>query len=66
MNQQKQIKVTVSPSGVVTMDAMGFRGNQCEEATKHIEVMLGDVTSKERKPEFFQPSNTAASNRLRF
>lgn len=41
MNDQKRIKVTISPIGKPVIEAIGFAGVGCMEATKGIEQALG-------------------------
>ncbi len=53
----KQIKVTISPLGVPSVDAIGFKGANCADATKAIEKALaggaGDMTQV-MKPEWHE------------
>ena len=48
----RSIEVIVSPAGEVTIDAVGFKGADCESATRFLEQALGVVRQKDRKPEF--------------
>jgi hypothetical protein len=48
------IEVTVEPTGAVKIDALGFKGADCEAATRYLEEALGVVSKKERKPEYHQ------------
>ena len=50
----KQITIEVSPDGAVTIDAAGFSGADCEEATRFLEDALGTVTHRKHKPEYRQ------------
>jgi hypothetical protein len=43
------ITVDISPAGSVKIEASGFRGKACEEATQPIEIALGQH-NVERKP----------------
>ena len=48
----KQIKVTIGPTGVADIDAEGFTGTGCRDATKGILDALADPSAKiEEKPE---------------
>ena len=49
----KSIEVIVSPGGEVKIDALGFKGADCEKATAFLEKALGQATSKQKKPEFY-------------
>jgi hypothetical protein len=50
----KTIEVVVSPIGEVSIDAVGFKGADCEQATKFLEEALGTVAVKTKKPEYHQ------------
>ena len=50
----KTIEVTISPNGEIQIDAVGFKGPDCEKATKFLEEALGVVAQKQKKPEFHQ------------
>ena len=53
----RRIHVKVSPTGEITVEAEGFKGNGCEAATKAIEEALGKPRERIRKPDFWrQPS----------
>lgn len=48
----KTITVTVSPDGTVKVEAAGFEGDTCLEATASIEAALGSVSDRKRKDEY--------------
>jgi len=48
----KTIEVIVSQTGEVKIDALGFKGADCEKATKFLEQALGQTMSKQTKPEY--------------
>ncbi|MEO6182852.1 MAG: DUF2997 domain-containing protein [Verrucomicrobiota bacterium] len=50
----KAIEIIVSPSGDISIDAIGFKGSDCERATQFLEEALGVVGQKQKKPEFHQ------------
>jgi len=50
----RTIEITVNPDGSVEIDAVGFKGAECEKATKAYEEALGGKVTSTRKPEFFQ------------
>lgn len=56
----KTIHVTVDPTGKIEIEAVGFRGADCEKATAFLEQALGKVNRKEHKPEFYRSSVRAA------
>jgi hypothetical protein len=54
----RRIHVKVSPTGEITVEAEGFKGNGCEAATKAIEDALGKPGQRTRKPDFWRQSNS--------
>jgi hypothetical protein len=52
MSRKQEIIVDVSPEGNVKIDAVGYEGKACEQATKALEEALGVVTQKTKKPEY--------------
>ena len=50
----KQLIVTVSAEGELSIEAVGFKGNACEKASAALEKALGVATKRTKKPEFFQ------------
>jgi len=48
---KRTIEITVSPIGEVSIDAVGFKGSGCEQATKFLEEALGVTAKKVKKPE---------------
>ena len=53
----RRIHVKISPTGEITVEAEGFKGNGCEAATKAIEEALGKPRERIRKPDFWRPPN---------
>jgi glutathionylspermidine synthase len=53
----KTITITVSPNGKTTVEANGFTGQSCKDATKFLETVLGRKTEQQYKPEFFATNN---------
>ena len=51
----KKVTVRIDAQGKVTIEAHGYAGASCEEATRFLE-RLGDFQSREIKPEFFLPA----------
>lgn len=50
----KEIVVTVTPDGGVEIEAAGFRGKGCLEATEWLEKLLGETKERKFKPEYHQ------------
>ena len=49
---RKIIEITINPTGEIEIEAVGFRGADCEQATAFLEEVLGQVTHKRQKPEY--------------
>ena len=54
MAQQQTIKFTIRQDGTVTEEVMGVIGNECESLTKRVEERLGNMRSRDHKPEYYQ------------
>lgn len=61
----EQINVDIAPDGGVKIDAVGFSGPDCEQATKFLEDALGVVEQKRRKAEYHQRRTAGTQQRLR-
>jgi hypothetical protein len=48
---QRTIEILIGPDGTLTIDAVGFQGADCEEATQFLETTLGVTAHKRHKPE---------------
>ena len=51
---KRTIEIIIAPSGEIKIDAIGFKGPDCEQATKFLEEALGVVGQKTKKPEYHQ------------
>lgn len=61
---KRTIEVKVSPNGDISIDAVGFKGTDCEKATRFLEEALGVVGQKVKKPEFHQRITTKAQQKI--
>lgn len=59
------IEVNVSPKGEVQIDAVGFKGADCEKATRFLEEALGVTTNRVKKPEYHQSRTAQNQQRVR-
>ncbi len=59
----RTIGIIVAPGGEIQIDAVGFKGPDCEKATKFLEEALGVVGKKIKKPEYHQGANTASQQK---
>ncbi|NLF99784.1 MAG: DUF2997 domain-containing protein [Lentisphaerae bacterium] len=50
----KTIEVVVGTQGEIKIDAVGFKGADCEKATAFLEKALGTVKTRQKKPEYHQ------------
>jgi hypothetical protein len=46
-----ELHITVKPDGEVEIDAVGYSGTGCLEASRPYEKALGEVVSRKKKPE---------------
>jgi Protein of unknown function (DUF2997) len=60
----KTIQILIGPTGEVHIDAVGFKGPDCEKATEFLELALGTVKEKAGKPEYHQSNRTKAQQRI--
>jgi hypothetical protein len=61
---QKTIEIIVSPTGDISIDAVGFKGADCEKATAYLEKALGVVAGKTKKPEYTQRTQAKSQQKV--
>jgi len=49
---KKRITVTIDTNGKIKLDALGYKGTSCKDATKALEKALGSAESVKRKAEW--------------
>ena len=54
----KSIEITFHADGSVKVEAIGFKGKGCQQATADFEKGLGSVTDDTKKPEYHQKQQT--------
>jgi hypothetical protein len=59
------IIITITPEGSTTVDAQGYNGHGCSDATKAIERALGKTVKDTKKPEYLQSATAKASQNVR-
>ena len=59
---QKIIVIEVKVGGAITVEGVGFKGAECEQATAAFEQALGVVKSNETKPEMYDRDETVRVN----
>jgi hypothetical protein len=62
---KRTIEVVVSPVGDIQIDAVGFKGADCEQATRFLEEALGVISNRVKKPEYHASANTRTKQQLR-
>ena len=62
MNSKERIDVWISPEGAITLDAVGYSGSSCEEATRFFETALGTVGRKQRTRDYYRRQNNQNTN----
>jgi hypothetical protein len=60
----RTIEIIVSPLGDISIDAVGFKGPDCEKATRFLEKALGVAGQKIKKPEYHQRGTTKSQQRI--
>jgi hypothetical protein len=60
----RTIEIIVSPIGDIQIDAVGFKGPDCEKATAFLEQALGVVGKKLKKPKCHQHSTRTNQQRI--
>ena len=60
----QQINVDIDAEGGIRIDAVGFSGPDCEQATRFLEEALGQVRDRQRKPEWHQRGTRRQTQRL--
>ena len=59
------IEIIVSPTGEIQIDAVGFKGADCEKATRFLEEALGVVNRRVKKPEYHQSRRITNQQRIK-
>ncbi len=60
----RTIEIVIGLDGGIQIDAVGFKGPDCEKATKFLEEALGVVGKKIKKPEYHQRANALNQQKL--
>ncbi len=58
------IDIIVSPMGDISINAIGFKGADCEKATRALEEALGVVKNRVNKPEYYSRATARNQQRL--
>jgi hypothetical protein len=60
----RTIEIMIGTTGEIQIDAVGFKGPDCEKATAFLEPALGVVGQKIKKPEYHQRSTRSSQQRV--
>ncbi len=60
----KTIEIIIGTTCEIQIDAVGFKGPDCEKATKFLEEALGVVGKKIKKPEYHQHGTRVNQQKL--
>ena len=60
---KRSIEIIIQPTGEIAIEAVAFKGADCEQATRFLEA-LGTVASRTKKPEYHQRSRVRTQQRL--
>ena len=61
---KRTIEIIVSPKGDISIDAVGFKGPDCERATRALEEALGVIQLRTKKPEYLAKTNSIAQQKV--
>ena len=61
---KRSIEVIVNVDGSLVVDAIGFKGPDCEKATRFLEEALGRIAAKQRKPAYNGRNQTRRQQRV--
>ena len=56
MPKQQKLKFTIRQDGYVTEEVIGAASNECINLTESLEKKLGELETRQFKPEFYQPA----------
>ena len=62
MKTKQHIEVRISPEGGITVEAHGYTGNTCEEATRFLEEELGTIGRRQRTRDWYRRSHQRTHN----
>jgi len=60
----RTIEIIIGTTGEIQIDAVGFKGPDCEQATRFLEEALGAVGQKVKKPEYNQHGSRVGQQRV--
>ena len=61
---KRTIELVIGPTGELQLDAVGFKGPDCEKATAFLEKALGAIRRRNRKPEYQSRNRITPEQRI--
>ncbi len=58
------VEIIITPQGEISIDAVNFKGADCEKATAYLEEALGVVKNRAKKPEYYQTRQACRKQKL--
>lgn len=65
MKANTRIDVRISPAGAITIEAAGYTGATCEEATAFLEEALGTIGHRQRTRDYYRKDRSAGTRTRR-
>jgi hypothetical protein len=65
MKAKPHIDVRISPTGAITIEAVGYTGSTCEEATRFLEEQLGILGQRQRTRDHYRKDRSVDTRRRR-
>lgn len=50
----REIELIINPDGSTSIEALGFEGKACEDATRELEKALGETIESKRKSDYYK------------
>ena len=60
----ESIEVIIGPDGGLKIEAIGFKGADCQRATAFLEKALGRVSGRSKKPEYYHRQELRRRQRI--
>ena len=61
---RKSIEVVIGPDGGLKIEALGYKGADCERATAFLEKALGRISNRSKKPEYYRHEELRRQQRI--
>lgn len=61
----RRIEIVVDPTGAVKIEPINFHGSECEKSTRFLEVALGTLKNRRRKPEYLIQAQGQSKQQVR-